>query len=260
MLCCIFVYLLLKKPSDFDFCQSTANLYLTLDYFTEDQKFVYVVTLHVTVLYAWMGIAFIGTESLIMSLFYENAGLFEVIRHRIQNAFSKETLNIPGIKKEKIVQNKLVEAVKLHQRILCNYSHEESVVTFSYFLVLLVGVAITILNLLRLSQLKIEMSTLKILVMEIYLIFICFTYIFLINHLCQTVENNSTKLLFDIYDNLWYLAPVSSQKLLLFMMQKSKKNVLSPVGGIFLPGHEGCIKVTNKISLIAQTFPFHSNY
>ncbi|XP_046141089.1 uncharacterized protein LOC114872523 [Osmia bicornis bicornis] len=175
--------------------------------------------------------------------FVQSLGLFEVIRHRIQNAFSKETLNIPGIKKEKIVQQKLVQAIELHQRIHCIYSHGESVVSFSYFLVLLVGVAITILSLLRLSQLKIELSTLKILVMEIYLIFICFAYIFLINHLCQTVQNSSTKLLLDVYDNLWYLAPVSSQKLLLFMMQNSRKNIIGPAGGIFLPGHEGCIKL-----------------
>ncbi|XP_011640278.1 odorant receptor 22c-like [Pogonomyrmex barbatus] len=75
-----------------------------------------------------------------------------------------------------------------------------------------------------------------------------FIYMFMANYCGQTVINHSTEILQAVYDTLWYLAPLSIQKLLLILL-KSTKSYSFNIGGIFTPSLEGfSTLITSAIS------------
>ncbi|XP_028046382.1 uncharacterized protein LOC105827876 [Monomorium pharaonis] len=70
-------------------------------------------------------------------------------------------------------------------------------------------------------------------------------YMFVVSLLGQLTVNHAEELFNAIYMSLWYKAPVTIQKLLLFIMQVSSKNIVLSLGGVFGVAMEGFGTVSN---------------
>ncbi|XP_028050491.1 odorant receptor 49a [Monomorium pharaonis] len=65
-----------------------------------------------------------------------------------------------------------------------------------------------------------------------------FVYMFMANYCGQIIIDHSAEMLKAAYNTLWYVAPLSIQKLLLFLL-KSVKDFKLEIGGMFVPSLEG---------------------
>ncbi|KAL6264360.1 hypothetical protein P5V15_004472 [Pogonomyrmex californicus] len=61
----------------------------------------------------------------------------------------------------------------------------------------------------------------------------------------QQITDNANELFNAIYMSLWYKAPTTVQKLLLFMMQMCSKDVKASLGGIYVAVMESFSSVTS---------------
>ncbi|XP_018313151.1 uncharacterized protein [Mycetomoellerius zeteki] len=77
------------------------------------------------------------------------------------------------------------------------------------------------------------------------LIFLHLNYMFVANYGGQELLNHGLKLFKATYNGLWYAAPLRTQKLLLFIMQKGTINVNLTCGGIFVASLEGFATLAN---------------
>ncbi|EGI61352.1 hypothetical protein G5I_10347, partial [Acromyrmex echinatior] len=82
------------------------------------------------------------------------------------------------------------------------------------------------------------------------LIFTHLIYLFIANYCGQAVINNGVNLFNAICNGLWYAAPLSTQKLLLFIMQRGRKNLTISCFSIFVASLDGFATVKLKISLL----------
>ncbi|XP_032675060.1 uncharacterized protein LOC116845916 isoform X2 [Odontomachus brunneus] len=64
-------------------------------------------------------------------------------------------------------------------------------------------------------------------------------YFFLVNYAGQMVLNHSNDFRTRIYNSKWHETSLHAQKLILFMMQKSSKNCMLLVGGLYIASLEG---------------------
>ncbi|XP_018378461.1 PREDICTED: uncharacterized protein LOC108771065 [Trachymyrmex cornetzi] len=77
------------------------------------------------------------------------------------------------------------------------------------------------------------------------LIFSHLIYLFVANYCGQAVINNGVNLFNAIYNGLWYAAPLSTQKLLLFIMQRGSKNLTISCFSIFVASLDGFATLTS---------------
>ncbi|XP_026828826.1 uncharacterized protein LOC109611382 isoform X2 [Ooceraea biroi] len=119
-----------------------------------------------------------------------------------------------------------------------------------YDILIIVGVTSLSINLFQFSQLVALTNNVDEAFMVAILIFLHLIYMFLLNYGGQEVMDHGKKLFNAIYNGLWYTAPLHTQKLLLFMMQKSKVDVILTMGTIFVATLEGLA------SLISMTLSY----
>ncbi|XP_025160072.1 uncharacterized protein LOC105189211 isoform X4 [Harpegnathos saltator] len=114
----------------------------------------------------------------------------------------------------------------------------------SYFILIILGVASLSLNLFRLFQIILIPGQRESSVP--YVIFVSghFYYMFICNYMGQKVMDYSTGVSKKTYSTQWYAAPVQTQKLLLFVMQRSMKSCKLIIGGIYPASVEDFTTVT----------------
>ncbi|KAG7213140.1 hypothetical protein KM043_002455 [Ampulex compressa] len=78
-----------------------------------------------------------------------------------------------------------------------------------------------------------------------------YAYCFYINYLGQKMIDSSTEIFKTTYDTHWYMAPVTIQKSLILIIQRSMESVKLLVGNIFVASFEGFILY--NMDLLMQT-------
>ncbi|XP_025160071.1 uncharacterized protein LOC105189211 isoform X3 [Harpegnathos saltator] len=175
------------------------------EYFLDQQKYFHPILLHMQ-LTAVVGIVtVVSTETLFFAYVHHVCGLFDVAR--------------------------------FFQYLMSTFSS-------SYFILIILGVASLSLNLFRLFQIILIPGQRESSVP--YVIFVSghFYYMFICNYMGQKVMDYSTGVSKKTYSTQWYAAPVQTQKLLLFVMQRSMKSCKLIIGGIYPASVEDFTTVT----------------
>ncbi|KYQ47769.1 hypothetical protein ALC60_13194 [Trachymyrmex zeteki] len=149
-------------------------------------------------------------------------GLLKLTSYRILNAFD-DRLQLMNISKKSkcTICIKLSKAIKIHRRSLEYFLINE--INAFYFILLK---AVTTHNIL-------ETITIGLLVYS----HIC--YSFFMNYFGQDIIDHSENFFRQIYNSKWHMIPLHAQKLILFVMQRSSKNCVLLVGGLYVPSYEG---------------------
>ncbi|XP_018313153.1 uncharacterized protein [Mycetomoellerius zeteki] len=74
-----------------------------------------------------------------------------------------------------------------------------------------------------------------------------FLFILVPNFIGQSLTDHSAEIFNAAYNTLWYLAPLSIQKLLLFLMQNSLKTHTLIIGHLYVTSLEGFSTVINTL-------------
>ncbi|KAH0945586.1 hypothetical protein HN011_005069 [Eciton burchellii] len=216
-LCNLFIFLLLPIfPRVIDIVlfinksQSRHMIYFTTEYFIDQEKYFYPILLYMDAACSIGGIALIAIESLLIGYFKHACAIFKIASYHIRQAIliSIERNKIRGF-------NKIKHAMDIHCEAIIFQVAGEIKKNFSYMLVV------------------------QLLSLHIY------SYIFLSDYIGQEIMDHSKEIFITTYDVPWYISPLRLQKIVLFLLLRSKKNFNLILGRIFVTSFESAATMMN---------------
>ncbi|XP_011864020.1 PREDICTED: uncharacterized protein LOC105559954 isoform X1 [Vollenhovia emeryi] len=221
------------------------QLILTTEYFVNQDKYIQLILLH-EFLVGCIGFTTVwGTGASIIVYLTHLCALLEIASYRIDNAIDRNILAMPSPKKQYLLHRRIVNAVVMHQRAAEFNDFMTSVFLIPFALLIVVGVSSLTLSLFLLCRLILSNNISKALVIVI-LTLAHLIYLFIANYCGQVVINNGIDLFKATYNGLWYAAPLSTQKLLLFIMQRGRENLTISCFSIFIASLDGFATVKLK--------------
>ncbi|XP_039311502.1 uncharacterized protein LOC120359119 isoform X2 [Solenopsis invicta] len=191
------------------------------EYLIIPDKYIYVMMLH-EFLTIYVGLATVlGTGLTIMIYVVHICVLLKIASYRIENIIERNILVISSPRREHLVYRRIIHAIVIHQRAIEYHKFFMSVFLKPFGFLVIIGIGSIIFALFLFSQQMAAnnkgMALASFALIQIYLI-----YLFVSNYGGQTVIDNGIIFSEAIYNGLWYAAPLSTQKLLLFVMQRGR--------------------------------------
>ncbi|XP_039311363.1 uncharacterized protein LOC120359103 isoform X2 [Solenopsis invicta] len=110
----------------------------------------------------------------------------------------------------------------------------------TYFVILIIiGVSSFSINLFQLFQYIRYSNDIRITIISLVITMFHLTYMFTLNYPGQEMINQGLYFFKACYNNLWYVAPLHIQKLLLFIMQRGSIDTTFVIGKIYVGSFEG---------------------
>ncbi|RLU18029.1 hypothetical protein DMN91_010271 [Ooceraea biroi] len=209
-----------------------------VDCFLDQQQFFYFIVSDFALI-ALIGMTtFIATETMFMMFILHACGLFAIASYRISHAFDDCT-------NKSIIHAKIVHAVKIHERSLQFMDFINSSFALSYLLLAIAGVISMTINMVRLFQ-AIELHISNDIFVSAMYVFTHFLYVFWVNYFGQILLDHSETVYEATYSARWYMAPLHSQKLLLFILQRSSKACnFSVFSGVVIASMDGFASIVS---------------
>ncbi|RLU17320.1 hypothetical protein DMN91_009553 [Ooceraea biroi] len=215
------------------------------EYCINREKYFWVLLFH-EVLTVYVGLTTICSTggATIMYLLHPCA-LFKVASYRIENVIDKNILAGPVPTRICLLQQRVVRAVLIHRRAIEYIELWSSSFMVPFTILIIIGVSSLSFNLFHLLQLVIIMDDPIEMYCALILTLYHVIYMFILNYGGQEVQNHGMQLFEAIYNGLWYTAPLHTQKLLLFLMQKATVKVNVVCGSIFVASMEGFVTLVS---------------
>ncbi|XP_076672250.1 uncharacterized protein LOC143371186 [Andrena cerasifolii] len=225
------------------------ELFLFMEYFVDGKKYFHYIVAHISVSSFLEVTALLTTESLNIVNVQHVCGILKVTSYRLEHSldplFSRESRDNDE------VYTRLVEAVNIQrrayklvlnlQKFQCGYT--ELWCAFSAFpdlCLLVLGVSSVSINLFRLFQATRATKKMAELIRCSLFVSIHFFYMFIVNYGGQLIMNHCAEIFEKTYFIPWYQAPLRIQKHLLFISQRSCRNLhMTRIGYLFVPSLEG---------------------
>ncbi|XP_076378713.1 uncharacterized protein LOC117218887 isoform X3 [Megalopta genalis] len=129
--------------------------------------------------------------------------------------------------------------VEVHRRAMEMVKNLTQELAVSYLLAVITVVASFAINLYRLLLASNNSRDVENLIFTVGLNLLHFIILFLNNYIGQGVKDSSIQVYYDTCNSLWYCIPPKSQKLLLFLLLRSKNEIQYDLAGLFTPCYEG---------------------
>ncbi|XP_076378725.1 uncharacterized protein LOC117218886 isoform X2 [Megalopta genalis] len=202
-------------------------------YFNEQGRKTDLVSIHL-LLVSTMGYLLIaGTESTLAVYTAYFCGLFEVASYRIENEVNNVINSV--ISKSLDIRS----TVEVHRRAMELVKNLTQELAVSYLLAIIIVVASFAINLYRLLLASNNLRDVENLIFTVGLTLLQFIILFLNNYIGQGLKDSSIQVYYDTCNSLWYCIPPKSQKLLLFLLLRSKDETQYDLAGLFTPCYEG---------------------
>ncbi|XP_025988045.2 uncharacterized protein LOC105197964 isoform X2 [Solenopsis invicta] len=210
------------------------------EYFVDQQKFFYAISLQINITMGLILLTLIGTETLYVTYVQHACGMFEVASYRMAQAFNAKLLQDYTCEKQAIIICKrIIEAIRIHKRALEFSEFLWSTLAISYSILLIIGITSLIINLFCLFQAILFIKAIdQIITLSLFTVG-HIIYLFLGNYVGQILIDHSAGIFQNIYCTQWQGTPLQAQQLLRIIMQRSMKSCKMDVGGMFTPSLEG---------------------
>ncbi|XP_018342332.1 PREDICTED: odorant receptor 4-like [Trachymyrmex septentrionalis] len=134
-------------------------------------------------------------------------GMFKIASYRIERAMINEIFK-NNMKNEITIYKAMIYAVDIHRKAMKS-------MVFQIFQSVTSG------------------NNKEELLLHFTIVGIILLYMFLANYAGQEITDHNNHVFFTAYNIRWYTAPLSIQKLILFLLQRSSKTFSLNVGGLF---------------------------
>ncbi|XP_076378859.1 uncharacterized protein LOC143259619 isoform X6 [Megalopta genalis] len=216
-----------------------ANSHIKLMYTKNDEKYYFISSLHTYIAMVLSSCVLCGTEGTTSMCCFHGLAIYEILSHRVLNAFNNDKTNITDLKEDRRTLEKLIDIGILHKHLLRFCSVFQSAIMSTYFILLFLTVGSLTLNLLRLAYIVARTRRLAQIATPGTAVVTYFLYLIITNNLGQMGIDTSANFFLDTYAGVWYRGSVPAQKLLLFIMLHSMKECKFLIGGLYCPSHEG---------------------
>ncbi|XP_011861308.1 PREDICTED: odorant receptor 63a-like [Vollenhovia emeryi] len=217
------------------------ELIFPAEYFIDQQKYFYILTIHVLMGLFFIATSAIATESFSLANALHAFGLFNIASYRMKNILIgiNRQRDICLNKEYAISCNKIIAAVDFHRRAI-EFSELLKESFGPMYLILFMGcvcsAGVGLSNLSRIIMMEKEIVSV---VKYSACIILTITGLALANYAGQEFINCDTDVYRAICNTKWYNASLKTQKLVLFLIQKTTKCYKVDAGGMFSPCLEG---------------------
>ncbi|KAF3054228.1 Odorant receptor 288 [Nylanderia fulva] len=250
-ICSIFLVIFASLWSDILNIISSINesrshhLIIMTEYFIDQQKYFYFILLH-TIAALIIGVtAMVAIGTMFITYLQLVCGMFKIASYRIERAMSNNILQNMNQLKYIFIYKGLICAVNIHRQAMDLSTVFMFNIETMMLCLIIFGVLSVSLNLFRIMSFK---ENVEDLIPPFVIVFVLILYMFLANYLGQIVTNYNEHIFITVYNVKWYRAPLSIQRMTLFLMQRNVKNFTLNVRGLFSASIE-CFATLLKTSV-----------
>ncbi|XP_039311289.1 uncharacterized protein LOC120359057 [Solenopsis invicta] len=200
------------------------NTFVLTEYFVDREKYFIPIMLHEMMLVTTGLFTIIATGTTLMAYTQHSCGMLKIVSFRIAHLLDKNISQRSSLQIDRIICNKIAHAVDLHRKIANFLDTLVSTFVVQFTILTFIGVVSMSINLYRFllpSTLQSETELLA----SITLIVVHYFYMFMANYVGQLIIDHSEDVFRTTCNVLWYVVPKSSQKMLLFLMHRTMKNL-----------------------------------
>ncbi|XP_018054295.1 PREDICTED: uncharacterized protein LOC108691150, partial [Atta colombica] len=122
---------------------------ISTEYFVDQQKYFYLMFLHLSAGFIVGGTATIATGSLLLAYLLYFCGMFKIASYRIKKTIHIYTLKDLSMQKEILVNKHLIRAVNIHRKCMTYSNYLKSRFEISFIFLMALGVLSISLNIFR---------------------------------------------------------------------------------------------------------------
>ncbi|XP_025155335.1 odorant receptor 67b-like [Harpegnathos saltator] len=212
--------------------RSCCTLPIVTEYFIDQEKYFYIIILHMDVAFCIGAIAMIGTGTWLVVSLKHACSIFKIASYRIElaiiNIFFKNNMV-----DEITIYKRITYAVDIHCKAMQFAKNVITSFDSTFFFLIAVGVASLSFNLFRIFQILSSGNDMEEMILRLLSGIIIITYMFLANYAGQEITDHNNHVYFTAYNVCWYITPLHVQKLILFLLQRGSKTFSLTVGGLF---------------------------
>ncbi|EZA46975.1 hypothetical protein X777_16829 [Ooceraea biroi] len=210
------------------------RLSIAFEYCIHQQKYYYVLLLHMNAARAIGILTFIATGTLMIAYLQHTCGMFRIACYRIEHAMEINIQKGNSGNSESSISKKIVYAVHIHREAMKLSEHLISRLDTTYFCLTVLVVITMSLTMFQVFQTILSVdNTLDAMVPFINLVILSL-YVFFANFFGQNVIDHNNEVYAAAYNIQWYMCPIHVQKLILLLLQRKAREFHLICGGLFI--------------------------
>ncbi|XP_025991838.1 uncharacterized protein LOC105206941 [Solenopsis invicta] len=202
-------------------------------HFANPDKYRYLILLYVNTTFCVGGIATIATGTMLIGYLKYACGMFRIASYRIERAMTINNLH-NNFENETVTYKRIIYAVDVHRKAMEFCKSFMSSFERTFFALIAVGVINLSLNLYRVFQSVSDGNSKEEIIIHFIIVIISLLYMFLANYAGQEITDHNNHIFSTVYNVDWYIAPLHTQKIILFLLQMGNKAFGLNVGGLFI--------------------------
>ncbi|XP_072744258.1 uncharacterized protein [Anoplolepis gracilipes] len=209
------------------------KIFVTVEYFIIDEdKYVYIKALHEFVIILLCGLMMITTSMQLIIFTFHSFGMFKIASHRVKHSIEASVLRTSSLTKERAICQNITFAVIAHRRAMEFSNLFVSTFNIPYCILAIVGILSLSINIFAFLEAITVSKNMEDATISFFGTVAHLAYLFVANYIGQKVIDYNNEIFRLVYGTSWYLMPISSQKLILFLMQKTGKEFNLKIGFI----------------------------
>ncbi|XP_072744259.1 uncharacterized protein [Anoplolepis gracilipes] len=240
-------WMILRDKLESEIIQKYAHYgkYYTTLLFYED-KYVYIKALHEFVIILLCGLMMITTSMQLIIFTFHSFGMFKIASHRVKHSIEASVLRTSSLTKERAICQNITFAVIAHRRAMEFSNLFVSTFNIPYCILAIVGILSLSINIFAFLEAITVSKNMEDATISFFGTVAHLAYLFVANYIGQKVIDYNNEIFRLVYGTSWYLMPISSQKLILFLMQKTGKEFNLKIGFILEGKIENFTMVSSK--------------
>ncbi|XP_019887127.2 uncharacterized protein LOC105279101 isoform X2 [Ooceraea biroi] len=221
------------------------RLQIAVEYFIDQQKYYYVILLHMNAAIFIGVLTFLAMGTLMIAYLQHTCGMFTIACYRIEHAMEINILKNISLNNEFSISKKIVNAVNIHREAM--KLSEDLITRFDtmYFCLTVLVVITMSLNLFQIltseeNIIEATVPTVTVLVLILY--------VFFANFFGQNVIDHNNEVYAAAYNIRWYMCPLRIQRLILLLLQRKAREFQLTCGGLFVASFE-CFATLAKATM-----------
>ncbi|RLU22126.1 hypothetical protein DMN91_006506 [Ooceraea biroi] len=220
------------------------QLYIVAEYFIDQQKYYYIILLHMNVA-LFIGVLIVIAMGTLMIVYLQHTcGMFRIACYRIEHAMEINIEKDISGNSESSISKKIVYAVYIHREAMKLSEQLISRFDIMYFCLTVIVVINMSLNLFQIMS---SDNIMEAIVPFINLV-VFSLYVFFANFFGQNVIDHNNEVYTAAYNIRWYMCPIHVQRLILLLLQRKAREFHLTCGGLFIASFD-CLATMAKATL-----------
>ncbi|XP_019696750.2 uncharacterized protein LOC109503777 isoform X2 [Harpegnathos saltator] len=221
------------------------KLIISAEYFTSENKYFYTKVLHEFVIIVTFVSILLSTGTQLLTFTHHCLGLFKIASYRLHHSIEDSMLRMSNLEWEHAFCKKITHAVIAHRKAMEFADFMVASFNISYCILTIIAVISLSFNIYQfIDAIKVSNNIADIL-LSFFISLFHLIYMLMANYLGEMISDYHREIFTSSYDISWYVIPISSRKLLLFLMQKASKDFHFMIGYIFVAKIQNFVTLAN---------------